>query len=212
MVMEKMLLGGGATLSCNYDKFNGETVAVDFGYFSLLTMKGDFTLSYDLYRRGLLGTWCTDFGFGATPRWGVYDLNLPYGDCFIFVYYYYSAEGQNLGIAFSKSGAPDAPDIDLGLKQSETIGIWLHYEIHRKGKEFTVFVYNSNGKNSVVNFTSTEIFPVSDVHFFNAGNYQTGGGYYKNIKLYDSYVAESIIGYNNLYKKDNHVFGYQGGN
>ena len=175
-------------------------------------MNGDFTISYDLYRTGLLGTWCTDFGFGHTPRWGVYDLDPSYGDYFILVYYYYSAEGQNLGIAFSKSGAPDVPDINLGLKQSETIGIWLHTEIHRKDKDFTVFVFTANGKSSTVNFTTDKIFPMSKIHFFNAGNYQTGGGYYKNIKLYDSYIAESIIGYNNLYKKDNYVFGYQGGN
>ena len=199
----KDIVGSGATLSCNYNTFNGETVASNLNYFQLSTLNSDFTISYDLYRHTLLGYWCTDFGLGYC-NWSVGSCDKSNGDYFI-ISYFYAYGYPNLGILFSKNDGSSKPDINLNIEQSKTIKQWIHTEIHRNNKEFTIIIYNHNGDRTSVKFT-VSLYPISKVHFFNAGGYQTGGGYFKNLKIYNSYMEESLNPYHYLYQNNDNVY------
>lgn len=183
----KDVIGNGPTASIAYTTFNGETVAVHANDMSITSLKGDFTISYDLYRINYTADWCTDCGFDS-PRWGTGFSNSAFRIGYMQDYGY-----PNLTVF--------PGNVNLGLPYSKTIGKWIHVEIHRNKSEIIIFI---NGIECP-HFTYS-IFTLNYMYFFNAGDHKTGGGYFKNIRIYDSYTEESITLYYNLYNNDENVY------
>ena len=91
----------------------------------------------------------------------------------------------------------------LNIPNSVTIGKWYHAEVHRKNKEIITYI---NGIECPHYFVE-KVVRFDHIYFFNAGGTFTGGGYFKNIKIYDSYIAESTFQYNKLYKNEDNIYG-----
>ena len=190
------ILGNGPTNSLSFSTFQGEVVGGGAIYLNLPVMTGDYTVSADIYRVGYTADWCVDFSNGWVS-WGT-GFNITDGE---FVLRYYQNYGQPYMIISSKEDYSDLKTLFDSTK--ETIGVWYHAEIHRKNKTLQFYF---NGK---LMFESThDAIPKMDhVFFFNAGSNQTGGGYVKNVKLYDSSRAESSITYYRMNENDDNIYG-----
>lgn len=159
-------------------------------------MTGDYTISADIYRAGYTADWCVDFsngwvgwgtGYGITDGGFVLRYSQNYGHPYMYIA---TKENEsNLTVLFDST--------------KETIGVWYHAEIHRKNRTLQFYF---NGK---LMFESThDAIPKMDhVFFFNAGSHQTGGGYVKNVKLYDSSRAESSITYYRMNENNDNAYG-----
>ena len=159
-------------------------------------MTGDYTISADIYRVGYTADWCVDFSNGWVS-WGT-GFSITDGE---FALRYSQNYGHPYMIISSKEDYSDLNTLFDSTK--ETIGVWYHAEIHRKDRTLQFYF---NGK---LMFESThDAIPKMDhVFFFNAGSYQTGGGYVKNVKLYDSSRAESSITYYRMNENNDNAYG-----
>ena len=159
-------------------------------------MTGDYTISADIYRVGYTADWCVDFSNGWVS-WGT-GFNITDGE---FALRYSQNYGHPYMIISSKEDYSDLNTLFDSTK--ETIGVWYHAEIHRKDRTLQFYF---NGK---LMFESThDAIPKMDhVFFFNAGSHQTGGGYVKNVKLYDSSRAESSITYYRMNENNDNAYG-----
>lgn len=190
------ILGNGPTNSLNFSTFQGEVVGGGAIYLNLSTMTGDYTISADIYRVDYVADWCIDFSNG----WVSWGANYELADGIFLLGY-----SLRFGIKFLSISTKENRSNLTTLFEStkETIGVWYHAEIHRKNRTLQFYF---NGK---LMFESThDAIPKMDhVFFFNAGSHQTGGGYVKNVKLYDSSRAESSITYYRMNENNDNAYG-----
>jgi hypothetical protein len=140
-------------------------------------LDSDFTISFDLYRGGYTADWCVDFGTN-NPHWGTGGSGSGY-----FLLY-----NQNYGRPYLHNGSTDSKDPNLFTDTKETIGVWYHAEIHRHDNTHSIYI---NGE--LKDEWEGPNLPYPDhCFFFNAGSYQTGGGYVKELKIYPTAFVESL--------------------
>ena len=140
-------------------------------------LDSDFTISFDIYRVGYTADWCVDFGTNEV-HWGTGMSNSGY-----MVGY-----SQNYGYPNMYMSSPKIGTKVLFEDTKETIGVWYHGEIHRYENTHLFFI---NGELKLEWEDATLDYP-DHCYFFNAGLYQTGGGYVKELKIYPSPFAESL--------------------
>ena len=187
--------GVGPTNSVGYTVFNGETVGYSAAYINLTPMKSDFTLSFDMYRYTLVADWSTDYGIGNVS-WGT-----GFGaEAGLFCVGYWQGYGYPNLILIKNWGENHG---DLKTPRSETINKWLHIEIHRKEKQYDILY---DGVTKLI-WTDSQIPTVNHIYFYNAGSNQTGGGYFKNIRIYDNYYEESMECLHKLYNLKDNMYG-----
>ena len=195
------VLGNGPTNSLNFYTFEGEIVGGGGMYLNLLPMTGDYTVSTDIYRIGYTADWCIDFSSGDVS-WGT-GGGTPTGT---FTYRYSQNYGYPYLYVTTKQDESDKKV--LFNDTTETIGKWYHAEAHRKGHKLELYF---NGE-LVFEAEHPDYLPVlNHVYFFNAGSHQSGGGYVKNLRLYDSYYTESALPMYSLIEKNNDMYGIKAG-
>jgi hypothetical protein len=70
----------------------------------------------------------------------------------------------------------------------ETIGVWYHGEIHRHENTHLCFI---NGELKLEWEDDSMGYP-DHCYFSNAGSYQTGGSWVKELKIYNTAFVESL--------------------
>lgn len=140
-------------------------------------LDSDFTISFDIYRVGYTADWCTDFGT-SNVYWGTGWSQSGY----TLIY------SQNYGYPNLCMQSPKIGNKALFEDTKETIGVWYHGEIHRYENTHLCFI---NGELKLEWEDATLDYP-DHCYFSNAGSYQTGGSYVKELKIYPSAFVESL--------------------
>ena len=143
---------GPVTNEGSYSEFNGEVVSNNARRIFFTPMDGDFTITAEIYRRGAVADWCVDMSLLESFGWGTSDGGTG---CI-----WYHPSGGDLIINLGTSQKYIAPIIQQ----------WYTAQISREGDELSCYI------NGILIHTATYKLPtISQVHFFNAGSYQTGG-------------------------------------
>lgn len=176
---------GPVTNEGSYSEFNGEVVSNNARRIFFTPMDGDFTITAEIYRRNMVADWCVDMSLSESFSWGTGDGGTG---CI-----WYHPSGRDLIINLGTSQKYIAPIIQQ----------WYTAQISREGDELSCYI------NGILVHTANYKLPtIRQVHFFNAGSYQTGGGYVKNVKIYN---RATIYNYHNLFNNGTAIYGIKKG-
>lgn len=165
----------------SYATFEDETVSNNARRINLTSMSGDFTITADIYRRNKIADWCVDMSL-VSFGWGTSD-----GGTGICIWYHPSSGKLIVKLGTSQKTVPSI------------IKRWYTIQVSRDGNDLRCYI-----DGELVHSATYKLAVPTQVHFFNGGSHKTGGGYVKNVMVYDQ---ATIYNYYNLFSNSATAYG-----